>query len=466
MKRFISTILCVVMLFCIFTSATPSFALSYNGFSYEIVNEKIVITGYGGAETKLTIPAEIDSKSVIKIENNAFKDNKNLTSVTINEGIEDIGESAFENCTSLEKITLPETITHIGKNAIYNTAFYNDKNNWKLKRDTTGGGNVSVGGPGVQDTVQWEDILAPALEYLYLGTALIQCEYEGVYHIKDGTTVVADYAFAGCEKAEEITFPSSLLAVGKYAFDGCASLEAFDFSETTEIYSTSFINTGFYNNPKNWDNESLYMGTRLVVANGDEIIVKDGTTQIVSGAIKCKNVVIPSSVTKIYPDAVSNAENVTIYGFADTVAHSFAKENNIKFIDLENFTKGDVDFNGKVDNEDYKILCEIALIEKAPTFTITLAGDMNEDGTIDGLDVIILDLFLNDIGPSTIKGDADGNGVVDTDDYKLLVKITTLNSKITDVYMFNRCDLNYDGAVDSFDAIYLDLALNGLTAIV
>ena len=465
MKRFISTINCVVMLFCIFTSATPSFALSYNGFSYEIVNEKIVITGYGGAEAKLTIPAQIDSKSVIKIENNAFKDNKNLTSVTINEGIEDIGESAFENCTSLEKITLPETITHIGKNAIYNTAFYNDKNNWKLKRDTTGGGNVSVGGPGVQDTVQWEDILAPTLEYLYLGTALIQCEYEGVYHIKDGTTVVADYAFAGCEKAEEITLPSSLLAVGKYAFDGCESLGVFDFSETTEIYSTSFINTGFYNNSQNWENNSLYMGTRLVVANGDEIIVKDGATQIVSGAINGKSIVIPKSVTDICENAFTSTEDITIFGYEETVAQAFAKENNIEFIDLETITKGDVDFNGKVDNEDYKILCEIALIEKIPTFTITLAGDMNEDGTIDGLDVIILDLFLKDIGPSTIKGDADGNGVVDTDDYKLLVKITTLNSKITDVYMFDRCDLNYDGAVDSFDAIYLDLALNGLEVI-
>ena len=80
--------------------------------------------------------------------------------------------------------------------------------------------------------------------------------------------------------------------------------------------------------------------------------------------------------------------------------------------------------------------------------------------------LIILDLFINDIGPSTIKGDADGNGKVNEDDYILLVKITILNSKITDVYMFDRCDLNYDGAVDAYDAVYLDLALKGLVAII
>ena len=208
------------------------------------------------------------------------------------------------------------------------------------------------------------------------------------------------------------------------------------------------------------------MGNRAVCATGHEIVIKDGTTQIVSGAINGKNVVIPRSVTSIANDAFADNTDVKIFGYSDTAAQTFANENKINFIDLNNFTKGDVDFNGKLDNEDYKILCKISLLEQNPTFTMALAGDMNEDGAIDGLDVIILDLFINDIGPSTIKGDADGNGEVNEDDYTLLVEVVTLNIKITDVYMFDRCDLNYDGAVDAYDAVYLDLALNGLTAIV
>ena len=132
----------------------------------------------------------------------------------------------------------------------------------------------------------------------------------------------------------------------------------------------------------------------------------------------------------------------------------------------ESFIKGDVNFNGELDAEDYKIICDISTLQQTPSFTVALAGDMNEDGAIDGLDVIILDLFINNIGPSTIKGDTDGNGKVNEDDYTLLVEIVTLNTEITDIYMFDRCDLNYDGAVDSFDAVYLDLALNGLVAII
>ncbi len=464
MKKSISILLSIVMLLCVFSFNLPSFALSYNDFSYEIENEKVVITGYTGSNENLTIPAEIDGKSVIKIEDNAFKDNKTLISVTISEGVEDIGDSTFENCTSLATITLPKTITHIGKNAIFNTAYYNNKDNWKLKRvieDT----DLNIGS-GTQETIPWEDILAPTLEYLYLGTALIECEYSEIYNVKKGTTVIADYAFRKSENAKKIQFPQSLIAIGKHAFDGCVYLEDFDISENVKIDATSFYNTGFYNNSASWENNALYLGTRLVVANGEEIIVKDGTTQIVSGAINGKNVVIPKSVTEVCENAFTSTENATIFGYADTFAQTFANKNNIEFIDLENFTKGDVNFNGELDNEDYKTLCNISTLQQTPSFVVTLAGDMNEDGTIDGLDLIILDLFINNIGPSTIKGDVDGNGKVNEDDYVLLVKIITLNTEITDVYMFKRCDLNYDGAVDSFDALYLDLALNGLVAII
>ena len=463
MKKFISTILCVIMLFCVFTSTTPSFALEYENFTYEFVDEKIIITGYTGSDTQITIPAEIDGLSVVKIEDNAFKDNENLVSVTVSEGVEDIGESAFQNCTSLATISLPETIIHFGKNAIFNTAYYNNENNWKLKFENDSMGGINIGSGMVQ--ISWEDILAPGLQYLYLGTVLIECEFGGTYRVKDGTTVIADYAVSGSAEAMKIEFPQSLLAIGKHAFDGCVSLEAFDISENVQIDATSLYNTGFYNNPENWENNALYLDTRLVATKGTEAITKDGTTTIISGAVTCEKLLIPATVTSIHKNAFTNVENTTILGYADTYAETFASENNIEFIALDNLIMGDVNFNGVLDNEDYEILCEVSTLVRNNSYLITLAGDMNEDGTIDGFDIVIFDLFFNNIGPSTIKGDADGNGQVNEADYALLVEISILNENITDNYMFDRCDLNGDGAVDSLDALYLDLALNGLVAI-
>ena len=63
------------------------------------------------------------------------------------------------------------------------------------------------------------------------------------------------------------------------------------------------------------------------------------------------------------------------------------------------------------------------------------------------------------------QGDANGDGKVDYSDYDLLVEITTTNEKISDNIMHSRCDINEDGAVDSFDVVYLDLHLNNLKPI-
>lgn len=487
MKKALSILLSIVMLLCIFASAMPTFALSYEGFTYETVDEKIVITGYAGTETEITVPAEIDGVAVVAVSDGAFKNNTAITSVAVSEGVEDVGASAFENCTNLSEILLPETITHIGEKAIYNTAYYNDANNWKLKRLENGSSdNVDIGS-GTQDTIPWEDIQAPVLQYLYLGTNLIEIELKGRYTVKHGTQVIADGAFKGNEGAVDVVLPSSIVAIGCNAFEGCTSLasvrnlnlvdyigdgafkdctalENLNISETAVFNANAIYNTGYYNNPENWENGTLYMGSRVVGADAEkgETLVRDGATQIIGEALADKNAVIPASVTSIADNAFTSAENVTIFGYSGTYAQVYANEKGIAFIDLDALTKGDVNFDGTVDLEDYKILCSVAATQKYQSYAISIAGDMDDDGAVDGFDVIILDLILNDMPPSWLKGDVNGDDKVDTDDYDLLVKIVSTNAKITDNVMFRRADMNEDGAVDGFDAIELDLALNGL----
>ena len=456
MKKFISIFVSIVLILCMFSASFSSFALSGGDFTYEIVDGKAVITQYQGSDTEVTIPATINGTSVVKINDYAFKGNETLEKVIINDGIEDIGTGAFENCTELAEISVPSTIKHVGAKAIYNTAYYNNEANWRLKTD----------GNGSEGVIDWEDISARVLQYLYLDTVLIEIELVGSYSIRNGTLVVADGAFKGNSGAIGIGFPKSLKTVGEYAFADCTSLENLKIPANVEFSADSIYNTGFYNNPENWENGVLYMDTRVVGIDSKEAVIKDGTTEIIKGALKDKNAVIPASVTKIHENTFIEKENVTIFGLADTFAQEYANLNNISFVDLNSITKGDVNFDGKTDSTDYEILCSVASLKEFEFYGIRTAGDMNEDGTVDGLDALILDLFLNDMGPSTIKGDADGNGIVNEDDYNLLVQIVSLNSEITDNYMFRRCDLNDDGAVDGFDALILDLALNRIVPII
>lgn len=87
-------------------------------FEGYIDNELIVITGYKGTATEIIIPAIVTQSDktyeVVKIEDEAFKNNTTITSVTIEEGVSEVGKSVFKGCSNLEKIVIPESVTSIG----------------------------------------------------------------------------------------------------------------------------------------------------------------------------------------------------------------------------------------------------------------------------------------------------------------------------------------------------------------
>lgn len=490
MKKTMSIILCIVMLLCAFSSAIPSFALSYNDFTYEIVDGSVVITGYTGSATTLTIPSQIDGKNVEKIGDNAFKDNKKITGITVNSGVKDIGDNAFENCIALKTINLPDTIIHIGEKAVYNTAFYNNESNWKPKKSSSSG-DLSVGGSGTQETVSWEDILAQNLDYLYLGKYLIEITYSGSYSVKSGTRVIADGAFLGCD-ATTVTLPNTLVAIGARAFKDCQSLDTINFSDglcyigdsafencvslkqiqlphkNIQMSASVFYNTGYYNNSDNWRENVLYCGDKVIGVSEvcDTIKIQDGATEIISGALLDKNVIIPESVTQISDKAFTDKTNVIIWGFSDSYVQEYADLNQIEFIAIDTFEKGDLNFDKIIDDDDYKIICDLCATLREETHTDEYIGDLDGDGAVDGFDAIILDLIRNGKPPSRQKGDVNGDGKIDMTDYDLLVSIISLQDRITDNIMFARCDMNEDGAVDAFDVVGLDLYLNNLMPII
>lgn len=489
MKKILKRVISILIAVSVFVCTMPVSALTSGNFTYEVVNDEAVITSYNGSATNVTVPATIDGYSVYGIGDSAFKDNINIEKITVSAGAKSVGASAFENCTSLATITLPSTIMFFGEKAIYNTAYYNNKSNWKEKLNNSSD-NPDIGNGN--DNIPWEDIIANDLEYLYLGKILVEISYSsGSYSVKYGTTVIADGAFAGCG-ANQVSLTSQTATIGNNAFKDCTNLSQVKFSMNLEyigksafenctslvnialpekdiqMYASAFYNTGYYNNAENWNNGVLYYNTIAIGTdeNCHKIEIADGTTRIIAEALRDKNVVIPASVTDVSPEAFTDKENVTIYGYNGTYAQEYASTHNIKFVDLNSFIKGDVNFDGKVDREDYKILSDIATLQLQESDDILTVGDLDEDGTIDGIDVIILDLMLNDRAPSRLRGDADGDGDVDIDDYYLLVDISQTRARVTDNLMFIRCDLNEDGAVDSFDAIYLDLALKNIISLI
>ena len=93
--------------------------LKYENLKYEIKDGTVTITGCDiKASGELIIPAIIEGKTVTSIGNEAFRDCKSLTSITIGNGVTSIGGNAFLFC-SLTSITIPDSVTSIGDSAFF-----------------------------------------------------------------------------------------------------------------------------------------------------------------------------------------------------------------------------------------------------------------------------------------------------------------------------------------------------------
>lgn len=95
---------------------------TYNSLAYTIDDDEdyVIITGYTGSATSVTIPSTIGGKTVKEIAENAFQGNLTLKSIDIPSCVETIGTRAFQGCISLKEIVLPENLTSLGIYAFEN----------------------------------------------------------------------------------------------------------------------------------------------------------------------------------------------------------------------------------------------------------------------------------------------------------------------------------------------------------
>ena len=482
MKKFTSLFLLISIVLSIMIF--PSSGLKSGDFQYTVNQNEVYVDKYLGTSNVVIIPETIDGKKVQKICNNAFLENKNITEIKISEGVKSIGDFAFKNCSNLSKITLPKSLNHIGKDAFLGTAYYNNEKNWKIPKKS-GDGNVDVTPKPGDDVIEWEDICAGDLTYLYIGTALIKCHFERSYLIKHNTTVIADYAlygenkitelqlrntikgigsnsFNGCENLGEIVIPEGICKIGDMAFANCSSLKKASVPQKLlNLGKDVFLNSAIYNDKNNWYNNEFYIDNHLIKSESQvEAVIREGTKFIEGYSLKNIPVYIPSSVEQIDDNAFENNTDVVIYGINGTEAQLFAQKHNIPFVDVNSLQAGDMNFDGQIDVTDFAMIKCIMNGEVALTTPYKIAGDVNGDTSVDGFDAITLMVYLEHNGNSIIRGDANGDRVLSQADFDLLCKVISGEAVIENGTMFKRCDLNNDGAVDGFDAVAFAVMLN------
>ncbi len=267
-----------------------------DGLGYLITDDGVIITGYTGTATELTIPSLIEWIPVISISDDAFKSCSSLTSVTIPETVVSIGNRAFHSCVSLERITIPKGVTSIGEYIFLNC---------------TGLTNITVDENNIvyDSRDNCNAIIETATNTLMYGCSNTV--------IPEGVTSIADYAFYGCKNITRVTIPGTVTSVGYMAFYNCTSLERLTILEgvasigenafsgcsslTSIVLPSSLTSIGNY---------AFYSCTKLT-----NITIPEGVTSIGATAFAhCKSltsIVLPSSLTSIGHNAFRYCTSIT-----------------------------------------------------------------------------------------------------------------------------------------------------------
>ena len=270
-------------------------------------------SGFWGL-TEVVIP-----ESVVSIAGDAFRSCKNLKSIDLHDGIQELGSSCFEG-SGLTEVTIPKGVTLIpfaafrGCRSLTEINFHN--------------AITQIDSHAFEDCYNLQQVTIPDSV-----TTIGSCVFCGCANLTDVTlsqklSAIAYAMFRDCTKLKEIEIPDSITEIDSYAFHksgieyitlgaGVASIKSDAFDECTNIkaFVVSDFNSHFSvdssNALFNKDKTELYFVPKALSGS---YTVPAGTKFIKTGAFRdCTNltqVTLPDSLLELGNYAFYNCKNL------------------------------------------------------------------------------------------------------------------------------------------------------------
>lgn len=200
-----------------------------DGYVFYSDSDKSYLVNYTGVSTEITLPLT-SSVGQYEIGKYAFSE-RQITEVTIADGVTDIGAGAFEECESLKKVTLPDSVTKIGIFAFYKC---------KSLTEITIPYGVTVLNWGIFSHCEnLKSISIPSTVAYFGSDAFWGCTGIETFEIPNGVTALPDGIFGKCTNLKEVTIPDTVTEISDDAFKNC-SIDSFIYEGTVNLWNSMY----------------------------------------------------------------------------------------------------------------------------------------------------------------------------------------------------------------------------------